>query len=76
MVNAHLDFLDHRFGQDVDLVLLEGRLRVRDELLAEHWKHSREGLDESNAQAAGQFGVPVLQVVDEEIVKLAAAMRM
>lgn len=54
------------------MALLEGGLCVVDELLAEHGQHIGEGLDEGDADFAGELGVPGTQVFFEEVVQFAA----
>ena len=67
-----LDLLHHRLRQDVDLRLLERRLGVVDELLAEHGQHGRQRLDERDLDLVGKRGgVPLPEVFGEEVVQLA-----
>ena len=53
-----LHLLDHGLCQDLDLALLERRLGVLDELLAEHGQHGRQGFYKGDANSAGEFRVP------------------
>lgn len=68
------DFLDHSLGGDVDLVLLEGRHGVVNELLREHGKNVGEGFDQGDLDAGSEFRVPVSEILLEEIVKFTSVL--
>jgi hypothetical protein len=67
---VRLDLLHHRLRQHVDLRLLERVERVADQLLAEHRQDGRQGLDQGDPDLARQLGVPLLEILFEEIVEL------
>lgn len=67
-----LDFLDHGLGQDINLGFFEGRLGELDEGLAEHWQHGWKSLHERDLHPTGKLWVPELEILLQEIVKLAA----
>lgn len=58
-----LDVLDHGSGENINLVLLEGRLCVLDELLGEGGENVGEGLDKGDLESVGNLGVPLLKVI-------------
>lgn len=58
-----LDVLNHGSGEDINLVLLEGRLSVLDELLGEGGENVGEGLDKGDLESVGDLGVPFLKVI-------------
>jgi hypothetical protein len=65
------DFLNHSFGQDVNLTLFERRLSVVDKLLAEHGQHTGESLNKSNANSARKLGVPGFEIILQVVVQFA-----
>ena len=66
-----LDFLDHGFSQDVNFGLLESGFGVIDEGLAECGKHRWKSLHEGDLHPIGEFWVPGLEILLQEIVKFA-----
>lgn len=66
------DLLDHGLGHDVNLLLLEGALRVLDQLLGEAGKDVGKSLDEGDAEAVSNIGNELLDVLLEEILELAS----
>ena len=70
----HLDrlfrhVLDHGSGQDINLVFLESGFSVLDQLLGKGGKDVGESFDQGDLELVGDFGVPSLQVVNQEIVQ-------
>jgi hypothetical protein len=57
------DFLHHCLCQYFDLGLFEGGFGIFDELLGEHRQDGWQGFDKRNANFAGEFGVPVFEVI-------------
>jgi hypothetical protein len=66
-----LDFLNHGFGQDVDFSLLESGFGVIDEGLAERGKNGWKSLHEGDLHPVGELWVPGLEILLQEIMKLA-----
>jgi len=66
--------LDHGSGKDINLVLLERRLGVLNELLGEGGQDVGKRLDQGDPELVGDFGVPLSQVVDQEIVQLSGVL--
>jgi hypothetical protein len=57
------DILDHGSGEDIDLVLLESRLGVLDELLGEGGQDIGESFDKGDPELVSDFGVPLSEIV-------------
>ena len=62
--------LDHGLCADIDGLLLEGLLRIVDELLGEHGKDVGQRLDEGNLEVILDLGQPLLQIRVEEVLEL------
>lgn len=65
------DLLDGGLGHDGDLLLLEGRLGVVDQLLGEGGEDVREGLDQRHLELVADFGNPLPDVLVEEVLEFA-----
>ena len=66
-----LDFLNHGFGQDVNFGLLESGFGVIDEGLAKRGKNRWKSLHKGDLHPIGELWVPGLEILLQEIVKLA-----
>lgn len=66
------DVLNHGLVADLNSLLLESLLGVVDQVLGEHGKDGGKGLDEGDAEVANNLRNPLLEVVLEEILKLAS----
>ena len=62
-----LDILDHGSSENVDLVVLELRFGVVDELLGECREDVRQSLDQGDPETASDLGVPLLEIILDTI---------
>merc|ERR1712093_335126 len=64
------NLLDGGLGHDGDLLLLEGRLGVLDQLFGKHGKNVGESLDQSDLELVTDLWNPLLDILVEEVLEL------